>query len=88
MVRVTPADQRFYALDRARLKVEYRLVMQLQLTQLQGVAQSILEGVPLDCASGHGGVEKLIVVSTDVLGVVHRKIRVLIRVCASVPSSG
>jgi hypothetical protein len=42
-----------------------------------GVAQTVFEELPLECADVHVRFEELIVIAPSVLGVVHRKIRML-----------
>lgn len=74
---MAPADERLGASDRARLQVYDRLVMQHQLLSLESMPQTALEGLPLKRAPVHVRLEKLIVVTTQCLGVIHREIRML-----------
>src|SRR5580700_4130405 len=76
-LRMTPADEGLRAHDRTRLEIDLRLVVQHELLLLQGVTQAGLEGLPLECADIHLGLEELVVIAATVLGVEHREIRVL-----------
>ena len=87
-LRMTPADERLGADDRAGLQIHLRLVVQHELLPLEGAAQAALERLPLDGADVHVRLEELIVVAPAVLGVVHRGVRILDQCLRVLPSSG
>ena len=76
-VRMPPTDERLDPDDCARLQVNLGLVVQHQFLSLQGVAQAILQRLPLESTYVQFLLEKLAVVPPVSLGVVHGKIRVL-----------
>ena len=67
-----PPYQRFHPRDLARLKVEFRLVVQHKLIAPKSVAQIPFEQLSLCDSYVHLASEELIVIPTLLFGFVHR----------------
>ena len=75
--RVIPADQNLAAGHGPADEVDLRLVMQHELVLLHGAAQVVFDHHALDGAGIHVALEELVIVASQFLGVVHRRIGVL-----------
>ena len=75
-VGVSPAQQRLEPDELLGHELDQRLVVQLELVALDRVAQVALDRHPLDQTTAQRGVERLEAPAAELLGAVHRGVRV------------
>ena len=73
---VSPAQQRLEPDHALVAQLDQWLVVQLELVALDGVAQVALDRHPLDQAAAQSDVERLEAPTAELLGAVHRSVRV------------
>ena len=72
-----PAEQCFRAGDFSGLEIDLGLIVQCEFLALESAPQTLLDGLPLDGADVHGGLEKLITLAAVFLGLIHGGVGVL-----------
>src|SRR5213592_2216303 len=76
-IRLLPAYQRLDSCDRTRVEIYLRLIMQQELSTLEGLVQAAFNRLPLHHLQIHFRLEELEIVAPPFLGVVHRRVRIL-----------
>ena len=72
-----PTQQCLRASDFSSPQIDLRLVVQREFLPFQCAAKVLLDGLPLDGANVHRWLEKLIALPSILLGLIHRRVRVL-----------